>query len=294
MKSDRRRPILVNRYERTTDTELRKMVEKRDARVCPKVRIADVLDIEQSGISDAHYYYALRAHFDFLVVDEPSKLPLFAVEFDGPMHKIDPDAVRRDQMKNDLVEFFDFGFVRITSDYLKPIPLRRYTLLGWLVDIWFISQAFDEAQDRGEIPYDEPFCYFAVGEFNDDGTTDFFAYDVAFPTRVKLSLAYKKGLVGSWGPTTLSNWSVPLAYAFIPLPGLTQFLVGKASCFMVNFQGIGSCELANDLAILDLGEKLDGFLKGTLVPSSKEQMDALRQQHREEDGWSTQGATLPV
>ena len=294
MESDRRKPILVNRYERITDRQLRDVVEPRGARVCPKVRISDALRIEQSGISGPLYSYALKAHFDFLVVDESSKLPLFAVEFDGPRHKSDPDAIRRDEMKNELVKSFDFGFVRITSDYLDPIPLRRYTRLAWLADIWFLCRAFHEAQDRGEVPYDEPFCYFSFGSFNGDGTAEFFTSDVTMPTRTKIRQAYEKKLVGSDCPTTLLNWHAQRAYAFIPLPDLTQFLIGKASCFMVSFQGIGSGELADDLAILDLGARLDGYLRGVVVPSSKEQMDALLRQHREEDGWFTHGATLPV
>lgn len=30
-------------------------------------------------------------------------------------------------------------------------------LLSWFVEVWFLAEGFYEAQERGEIPYDEPF-----------------------------------------------------------------------------------------------------------------------------------------
>lgn len=40
--------LLVNQHERLTDAELRAVAEKEGARVCPKVRMADVLVVLRS------------------------------------------------------------------------------------------------------------------------------------------------------------------------------------------------------------------------------------------------------
>ena len=76
---------LLNRSEAFADERLRRVAETHGARVFVKPRVADVLPIERSGIASDHYSYALRAHFDFVIADEQHK-PLFAVEFDGPLH----------------------------------------------------------------------------------------------------------------------------------------------------------------------------------------------------------------
>ncbi len=52
-------------------------------RIAPKVRVADVLPIENSGLSNAEYSYALRSHFDWVVTEGEDRDPQFAVEFDG-------------------------------------------------------------------------------------------------------------------------------------------------------------------------------------------------------------------
>lgn len=58
---------LLNLPESETDSRLREVCDDFDARVFAKVRVADVLQIERSGIDDVLYRYALQAHFDFII-----------------------------------------------------------------------------------------------------------------------------------------------------------------------------------------------------------------------------------
>jgi hypothetical protein len=76
------------------------------------MRLADVLPIENSGISNRYYDYALRAHFDILVADDQDR-PKLAIEFGGKGH--DP---AKDHLKNELCERFELPLVRITSEHL--------------------------------------------------------------------------------------------------------------------------------------------------------------------------------
>jgi hypothetical protein len=113
----------------------RRLADRNGARVFPKVRIADVLDIADSGISDREYGYALRAHFDF-VVAETDGTPHFAVEFDGPQHATDRATIQRDALKAALCQRGELPLLRIDAGYLRPSG--RFTLLSWLVELWFL------------------------------------------------------------------------------------------------------------------------------------------------------------
>src|SRR6476661_9207133 len=86
---------LMNSYEAVTDTLLNKVATEYRARVFAKIRIADVVPITSSGLPNDQYRYALMAHFDFVVTDKTTE-PLFAVEFDGPLHEQDAKVIAND------------------------------------------------------------------------------------------------------------------------------------------------------------------------------------------------------
>jgi hypothetical protein len=73
---------ILNLHQEATDRRLRPLCEQFGASLYPKVRVADVLPIECSGISDQDYRFCLQSHFDILVTDSEEP-PLFVVEFDG-------------------------------------------------------------------------------------------------------------------------------------------------------------------------------------------------------------------
>lgn len=144
---------ILNKSELVVDSKLEKVCSAWDARVFAKVRLADVFPISGSGISDTDYSYALKAHFDF-VATEASTEPLFAVEYDGPLHSAEIQRAR-DVRKDFLCEFFSLPLLRVKSNHLHRY--RSLDLMSWFVDAWFLERAFDEAQERGDIPWEEGF-----------------------------------------------------------------------------------------------------------------------------------------
>jgi hypothetical protein len=145
---------LLNLYEEATRRHLRTACEKWGATVFSKVRLADVLEIEGSGISSEDFRFALQSHFDFVVADS-SHTPLFAVEFDGPIHEEAPQK-SRDLQKNRLCGRLEFPLLRINARYLVK-KYRRFDLLSWFVDVWFLHRGFYKAQEAGSVPPDELF-----------------------------------------------------------------------------------------------------------------------------------------
>jgi len=145
---------IFNFHEEATNLRLNEVCGNYGAKAYPKVRVADVLLIENSGISNTEYSYALKAHFDFVVCDK-EHMPQFAVEFDGPSHN-KKSQKEKDQLKNKLCDRFDFPLLRINSNHL-PKKYREYDLLSWLAETWFLSIEFHQAQEAGHVPWDEPF-----------------------------------------------------------------------------------------------------------------------------------------
>jgi hypothetical protein len=120
--------------------------------VCPKIRIADVAEIQNSGISADLYSYALRAHFDVLLVRD--NRAALAIEFDGPGHEPDNDA-----RKNALCDRFRIPLVRV---HRRHIAARNFDddAVSFLIQQLFCVEFF--ISRFGNDPY-EPYdpLYFA-------------------------------------------------------------------------------------------------------------------------------------
>ena len=145
---------LLNSSEEVAYTELRDIADEYGYKVYVKVRVADVIPIDQIATDKNLYSFALRAHFDFLACDA-GYAPIFAVEFDGPYHQ-EPKQKQRDKNKDYLCRLASFPMLRINDRHL----LRRYnkaSLLKWIISAWELKKAFDEAQENGHIPLEEDF-----------------------------------------------------------------------------------------------------------------------------------------
>ncbi len=157
------------------------------------MRVADVLEIEGSGISDELFRYALQAHFDFVVCDA-EKIPQFAVEFDGPSHR-DKAQVERDNLKDTLCKKLEFPILRINSNHLTK-KYKSYSLLGWFVEHWFLTQAFYDCQEKGYIPLDEPYDPMMIMSIS--------GHSVEWPMwlssrlRIKVQKLQKEGKIRDW------------------------------------------------------------------------------------------------
>lgn len=146
---------VFNRGERAVYEAVQEIAGHHEASVFPKMRVADVLPIEGSGISNRYYTYALQAHFDFLVADDQGR-PKLAIEFDGSGH--DP---ANDHLKNALCERFGFPLVRITSQHLRARNFE-HTAVAFLVYQLFGVESFLER--FGDDPYEtyDPMFFVSV------------------------------------------------------------------------------------------------------------------------------------
>jgi hypothetical protein len=294
---DRRRKLLTNEYEEATHNALLAAAAQCGARVFPKVRLADALDIEFSGLSREEYSYALKAHFDFVVEREGEPIA-FAVEFDGQSHSR-ANVKTRDALKTAICDKLAMPLLRIDSGYLRR--MGRFTLLGWVAEVWFLAHDFYAAQERGEVDPFEVFHYGAVlglgyieqGQYVEFDFRDAASkvehlkkkriaitrpYDPFLPSRARLHAAWRSGACTRPVPEVLeaiSPQGYAVAVAILEVPQ-EKTILGLAQCRAVAFPPISANELAHELAVVDAEAKLRQYHRARYDPPSAADIESWR------------------
>jgi hypothetical protein len=139
------KPILT-KGERAVLTAVQGVALTTGAEVFPKIRVADIIKIDNSGISGDLYSYALKAHFDVLLVRD--NYPVMAIEFDGSGH----DS-RNDPKKAAICDRFKLPLVRVTMRHVSAINFED-DAISFLIHQLDCVDAFMESY--GSDPY-EPY-----------------------------------------------------------------------------------------------------------------------------------------
>jgi hypothetical protein len=179
----------LNRTEERVYRALEEIASTQGLSVFPKVRFIDTFDERGVGLSGAQKSFAMKAHIDFLLV-RPDMTPFMAIEFDGPTHESVVQR-QRDATKNALCARSGLPLARIRSSYLN----RSYggmNALRWIVETTDLSIAFDEAQEKGELPPDEGFDPMMVAGV---GGWDDFPYWISAEAQAQLNSWLRDGKI---------------------------------------------------------------------------------------------------
>lgn len=182
---------LLNCYEEVAHGEIKDSADQWNLSVYPKVRLADVIGLDDLGIVGELKRYGLQAHFDFVVCRNTWE-PDYAVEFDGRYHST-PVQIARDKKKDLLCAQAGFPILRINSNYLSP-AYGSMSLLAWLMDVYELQLGFEEHQAHGVIPADEPFDPFLFTSL-DPGKGELFPYWFSAKPRIRLRRLFERGLI---------------------------------------------------------------------------------------------------
>lgn len=245
---------ILNFSEMLTDRRVREVADRNGARVCPKMRLADLLQIEQSGISDNLYKFALQSHFDFVVADVNTTSPLFAVEFDGPAHFEDARQKERDRAKNELCDRFEFPLLRINNRYLEA-KYRGIDLLTWAMEVWFAARAFADAQADGSVPEDEPFIPWAVVHIPGHETR--FPLWLSLQPQLEITQAFEAGRCLDRIPSIISGVDADGNHRALGFLRMTEdrVLIAESGVRSQRFP-IDESELLDEVIAFDLAEHL--------------------------------------
>lgn len=255
------RQRLLNSYEAVTYDSLRTACEPNGAQVFPKVRVADVLRLDGSGISKAHFGYGLRAHFDFVVVTADN-WPMFSVEFDGPLHESDESQKSRDRLKNDLCEHFGYPLLRINAKYLTK-EYRGLDLLTYFVEAWFLGEAFDDAQQKGLIPYDEPFDMTYVYSADARSGTQW-PYWLSLDIQNTLQALHEAGSIGQTAPSHIVGVDADGSHRCLSwlVFDAKHVIEARTGMRAQRFPFVDECDLVSMLAMFDMLPKVKAALRG--------------------------------
>jgi hypothetical protein len=146
---------LLNRSEEPVLRELQNIASDNQMRVFAKPRLSDVIRKGNTYLTNREFEFYTRSHCDFVLADAEAR-PLLIVEYDGPLHQSDAKQLERDAIKNDLCRRAEIGLLRINDRYVTKL-YRGMSILRWIVEVRELEKAFNEAQQNGQIPWDEPF-----------------------------------------------------------------------------------------------------------------------------------------
>lgn len=151
--------LLFNSEPRVDGILLRALTES-EYRVCPKVRLGDVVGKEDGEyLPERVFRYLTTAHLDFLILKDG--VSLFAVEFDGAHHLTDRDTVERDILKNRICCAAELPLLRITGgdiierDRLTLLDYMMSRAVAWPKELPSIMAEIESFSDSLPADYDE-------------------------------------------------------------------------------------------------------------------------------------------
>ena len=268
---DDRRKRISNTSERMTAERLREVTHDHGCVVFEKLRIADALKIDSSGLTNKEYNYALRAHFDFVVAQESDTLALFAVEFDGPHHKYDPATSVRDDLKDRICRKLGMSVLRVDSDHLAA-TVGRFELLTYLIDVWFMGEAFYAAQKDGHIPYDEDFDPYSCIDLEHGRVRR-----ILHPSEDAIELfhsLHKRGITRPMIPVILNGrdkqgaFDVCMALTYVQ--GGVLYSCDRIS--IIDFGYASTSQLAEDISLISLAKQIGPFLEHQRQPTEYDEI----------------------
>lgn len=267
---------LLNRYEKITYERLTPVCDRNGAYVFAKVRLKDVLPIDGSGVGHDDYRFSLQSHFDFVVTDRTTK-PLFAVEYDGAMHSRSIQIVR-DSRKNRLCEKFGLSLLRINSRYLDQ-RFRDLDLLTYFVEVWFLSEAFYEAQREGAVPYDEDFDPWLI--ISDPHHKGRFPYWLSSDAQLSFRRLAQSGSISEPTPSHIVGVDTEGSFRCLTWIAIAagKYALVRTGMRAQRFPVVLS-DLISQIAACELLDRVSDIIAGKVLPTPQAEMMRLIQSYQ--------------
>jgi hypothetical protein len=155
--SDQRLKPLLNQGEGAVLEIAGVVCDATGTKAFAKFRIADAVRIDNSGISNELYSYALSAHFDVLVSKDNKAF--LAIEFDGDGH--DP---KNDTKKAALCDQFGIPMVRVTQSHLNAKLFEDTSIAFFIWQLFCVDAFLDEYGSDPYEPYDPAWFVSVAGK----------------------------------------------------------------------------------------------------------------------------------
>jgi very-short-patch-repair endonuclease len=260
----------LNRTEEIVFKELSSIASDNSLRVFSKARLSDVIVKGDTFLGNRTFEFYTQAHFDFVITSNDN-VPFLVVEYDGPSHR-EPKQFERDSIKNDLCKQSGLPLLRINARYVMQ-RYRGMTLLRWIVEVMQLQKCFDEAQAKGQVPYDEAFDPAMIIS---DGSGRNWPYWLALDANLKISRYFEtqpgaKRLSSSFGLDANGNTHY-LSYLRVG----DNFLWAKPAARDQD-TAIPVFDMLDQIGHYELGMELENFLKGKKPMLSRAEFEPIHQ-----------------
>lgn len=268
---------LVNHYEEIAHGEIKTAADRWGLSVYPKLRVADVIPLDQPGVVDELKRYGLQSHFDFVVCRDQWE-PDYAVEFDGRYHSTAPQTVR-DAKKDRLCALAGLPILRINSNYLTP-AFGSISLLSWIMDVYELQRGFEEQQAQGTISPDEPFDPFFFTSL--DPKEERFPYWLSAKPRIRLQRLHKKGMILDPSSSGLIGYDRNDVMRGIDYIRLTSTMGAYVRTAMRPQQfPIRMSDLLEEILSVQLAMNVVSCLRGEVAPTPLNEIYAITEEMRQ-------------
>lgn len=236
-------------------------------RISLKMRLRDVIDVDDLPLSAKERNFAFTSHLDFVAVDARTHLPVIAIEYDGPQHLTDHLQIERDRIKDKLCEAAELPLLRIDNHFTRKEG--RWRVLTYILWAHEMGKAYYESVGDGPISDEDGFD---AGTFllpKEDGAGLEFSmlggqgltYMVGFRQRqnVEWQVSWWRGGDGQVEARSL----VALANG--------QFLVANCAIRDFAIEGISAMEISQELVSAEIGWLAQRYEDGDPVALSATQ-----------------------
>src|SRR5664279_4541091 len=126
--------------EAAVDRVLADYADENGYRISLKMRLRDVIDVDDMSLSARERNFAFTSHLDFVAFDAATHLPMLAVEYDGKQHLTDDRQVERDQVKDSLCERVGMPLLQIDNQFTRKEG--KWRVLRYILWVHEMGKAF--------------------------------------------------------------------------------------------------------------------------------------------------------
>jgi hypothetical protein len=263
---DRRKRVL-NLRESAVDRMLANYANENGYRVSLKMRLRDVIDVDDLPLDARERNFSFTSHLDFVAFDTETHLPVLAVEYDGPQHLTDHRQIERDRLKDELCKAAELPLLRI--DNLFTRKEGRWKVLTYILWAHEMGKSFYAARGSGQILDDEGFDAGTLLLPTQDGR----GYE--FSALAGPALTYLHGFRVRQNVEWEARWWRPTdvqveTRMLMSLPN-GQYLFAQCAIRDFAIEGISALEISEELATAELGWLAKQYDEGDAVAINAEQ-----------------------
>lgn len=233
-------------------------------RINLKMRLRDVIDVDDLPLSAKERNFAFTSHLDFVAVDAKTHLPVIAIEYDGPHHLSDQRQIERDRIKDKLCEASELPLLRI--DNLFTRKEGRWRVLAYMLWAHEMGKAYYKAVGDRPISEDDGFDAGTILLPKEDGSG--LELSMLGGQGLTYLLGFRQRQEVEWEVSWWRDGDGQVEARSLMALANGQFLVANCAIRDFAIEGISALEISQELVTAELGWLAQQYESGDPVALS--------------------------